>query len=389
LELLGVLNEMENVRDFAFLEMNESAITAKMISTISILLHSGTRQRDLTLTLMKVTNSLSRHIKIIKIIKITIIQEMVRFDISLLFTKDEVLVRGFRTIKALPHITVRDYTDKNVKRFRSHFGNSPYELSFVWAHLLESTDSGLEVKDKSEKGFKKILTAIHFLWAKPKNCKILATTCGYGCTRHVEGEELWKYVKAIQSLKSRVIVWPQAKCMDPNAQTYIGTIDGVDFKTREKSNDEFNVDKKQFTYKHHHGGVKYELVIDVFEPKIISINGPFDGAVDDRAICEDKVMHLIPEGKIIIADRGYGRNPKDYPGWNNKFALPCLTDSKRLANFKSRARCRHEGVNGLLVDYAILHKEFTHPHDKHVLAFEACCVLVQYKMNHGRPTWDV
>ena len=90
----------------------------------------------------------------------------------------------------------------------------------------------------------------------------------------------------------------------------------------------------------------------------------------------------------MVADRGYRRDDKDYPGWNNKFALPCLTDSQWLANFKSRLRCRHEGVNGLLVDYAILHKEFTHPDDKHVFAFEACCVLVQYRMNHGRPTWE-
>lgn len=80
---------------------------------------------------------------------------MVRFDVSLLFTQDEVLVRGFRTIKALPDITVDDYNEKNVSRFCGHFGSTPYETSFVWAHLLESTDSGLDVKDKSEKGLKK------------------------------------------------------------------------------------------------------------------------------------------------------------------------------------------------------------------------------------------
>lgn len=317
------------------------------------------------------------------------IQEMVRFDVSLLFTQDEVLVRGFRTIKALPDITVDDYNEKNVSRFCGHFGSTPYETSFVWAHLLESTDSGLDVKDKSEKGFKNFLTAMHFLWAKPKNNEILSTACGYNCIRHVEGEDLWKYVRAIQSLKSRVIVWPHAKLRKPNSQIYIGSIDGVDFKTREKANDQFNVDRKTFTYKHHHGGVKYELVVDAFAPKIISINGPFEGAVDDRDIYEDKVKDLIPEGKLIVADRGYRRSDeKKYPGWNNKFSLPSLSDSKFLASFKSRLRCRHEGVNGLLVDYAVLHKEFTHPHHKHVVAFEACCVLVQYKMNHGRATWE-
>jgi len=313
---------------------------------------------------------------------------MVRFDVSLLFTREDVLVRGFRTIKALPNITIRDYNKKNLKRFLSHFGNSPYELSFVWAHLLQSTDSGLDVKDKSEKGFKKILTACHFLWARPKNNEILATACGYNCTRHVEGEELWKYVKALASLKSRVIVWPDAKYKGHNSPIFIATIDGVDFKTREKSNDEFNQSPKQFTYKHHHGGQKYELVIDAFEPKIISMNGPFDGAVHDRVMYADRTMGRIPDGKVIVADRGYSRSDKEYPGWNKKFSFPSLSDSKLLGNFKSRLRCRHEAVNGLLVDYAVMHKEFTHPHDKHVFAFEAVCVLVQYKMDHGRPIWD-
>lgn len=314
---------------------------------------------------------------------------MVRFDTSLLFTRDEILVRGFRTIKALPNITIDDYNAKNVRRFQSFFCLSPYVMSFVWAKLLESTDSGLGPKDKSEKGLQKIFTAIHFLWARPKNNEILATTCGYNCTRHVEGEELWRYVKAIASLKSSVIVWPQAKYNDPTKQIFLATIDGVDFKTREKSTDEFNQDKKQFTYKHHHGGVKYELVIDAFESKIVSINGPFDGAVDDRAMYADRTMGRIPDGKLLVADRGYGRkDKKKYPGWNEKFSLPCHTDSQRLANFKSRLRCRHEAVNGLLVNWAVLHKEFTHPHDKHVFAFEAVCVLVQMNMDHGHPIWD-
>lgn len=283
---------------------------------------------------------------------------MVNFDVSLLFTRDEVLVRGFRTIKALPDITIDDYNEKNVKRFCGHFGNSPYEISFVWLHLLDSVDSGLDAKDKSEKGFKKILTAIHYLWARPKNNEVLATACGYNCTRHVEGEGLWKYARAVSSLESCVIVWPEAKLKQPGSQIFVGTIDGVDFRTREKSNDEFNVDKKQFTYKHHHGGLKYELVVDAFESKIISINGPFEGSADDRAMYADKTMGRIPEGKLLVADRGYGQSDeKKYPGWNKKFALPSLSDSKWLANFKSRARSRHEGVNGLLVDYAVLHKE--------------------------------
>ncbi|CAJ1945440.1 unnamed protein product [Cylindrotheca closterium] len=306
-------------------------------------------------------------------------------NVSLFFTSDEVLVRGFRTIKALPNITIDDNNKRNNERFMSFFGVSTTVISFAWAYILKSPDSGIDLKDKSEKGFQKILTACHYLWARPKNNEILATTCGYNCKRHVEGENLWKYVKALAKIKDQVIVWPETKYNNPRGQKILGTIDGVDFKTREKSTDQFNQCPKQFTYKHHHCGVKYELIVDAYTAKIVSINGPFRGGMSDKEIYQNKVKDRIPDGKFLVADRGYTNNK--VPGWNDKFAFPSHTDSKWLANTKSRLRCRHEAVNGKLVQFAVLHKEFTHPHDKHVFAFEAVCVLVQLSMNFGHPIW--
>lgn len=313
------------------------------------------------------------------------IKQEMSIAISLLFTPDEVLVRGFRTIKALPDISCDDYNAKNIDRFTSYFGVTPTVVSFVWSALLDSPVCGLDAKDHSEKGFQKILTAIHFLWARPRSNGILATTCGYNCTRHVEGENLWKYVKSIAYLKTGVIVWPD----EGSSHVFFGSIDGIDFKTREKSTKKFNQCPKQFTYKHHHCGVKYELVVHPFLPKILSINGPFRGGLDDREMYANRTKDRVPEGKVLIADRGYRRSDqKKYPGWNKKFSFPSLTDSKRLSNFKSRVRCRHEGVNGRLVSWCVLNQEFKHPHHKHVFAFEAVCVLVQYSMDHGHPIWQ-
>ena len=70
-------------------------------------------------------------------------------------------------------------------------------------------------------------------------------------------------------------------------------------------------------------------------------------------------------------------------------ALPNHRDSKDLYNFKSRARLRQETFNGRLKFFDVLNQTFRHGFDKHKLAMEAVCVIVQYQMDNGRPIFDV
>jgi hypothetical protein len=311
-----------------------------------------------------------------------------RFDIpfSLLFTPDEVLVRGFRTIEGLPSITSDDWCKKNVKKFVQEFGCSPSVIAFVWNDIVTTDiDLGLSASDISEKGFKSLLIALHFLFAYPKNNGILASHCGT-CKRLVEGEHKWKWIRALAKLQAIVIVWPEAEYNDPDGRKFLGTIDGIDFKTREKSTAELSVDKKQYTHKHNHGGVKYEIMMDAFRPKIVHLNGAFRGGEHDRNMFSNELKAKIPKGKLLITDRVYGN--ASVPGWNDILSLPNLTDSKELNNFKARAKSRHEAVNGRLKKFKVLDDTYRHEHKKHGLVFTAVCVLVQYSMDHGHPIFD-
>ena len=101
------------------------------------------------------------------------------FAVSLLFTPEEVLVRGFDTISGLPSITTNDYTKCNISKFKEHFGLSPSVIAFVWSDILTTDiDLGLDVGDKSKQEIRKLLVAIHFVWTYPKNAGILAPMCG-------------------------------------------------------------------------------------------------------------------------------------------------------------------------------------------------------------------
>ena len=70
-------------------------------------------------------------------------------------------------------------------------------------------------------------------------------------------------------------------------------------------------------------------------------------------------------------------------------ATPNTFDSKKLQNFKSRARLRQETFNGRLKYFSVLSETFRHSIAKHKLAFEAICVIVQYQMDNGSPIFDV
>ena len=57
-----------------------------------------------------------------------------------------------------------------MRKFKNYFGNDPTVIAFVWGDLLTTNlELGLDASDKSEKGFRKILIAIYFLWAKIKS----------------------------------------------------------------------------------------------------------------------------------------------------------------------------------------------------------------------------
>lgn len=87
-----------------------------------------------------------------------------------------------------------------------------------------------------------------------------------------------------------------------------------------------------------------------------------------------------------IANGGYEMGEEKDMGF---LCLPNTMDSRELKRFKSRARCRHESLNGRLNNFKILQDKFRHGMKCHGIAFEAVAVIIQYQMDNGAPIFDV
>ena len=95
----------------------------------------------------------------------------------LILSPEDVVNRGFRHYSGLPNNYNSGCTDDAVNTFKKIYGSSPTVIANIW-YDLQSKVNVVPTKLKSEIGFKKMLTAIHFVWAYPKNTKILATSFG-------------------------------------------------------------------------------------------------------------------------------------------------------------------------------------------------------------------
>ena len=180
-------------------------------------------------------------------------------------------------------------------------------------------------------------------------------------------------------LYSAQIVWPEEWDEEhpdfENTPTFLLTIDGIHCRCYEK-------DSSWYSHKFKQAGVNYELGVNVYENKLVWIKGPDKAATHDITVYRKDLKKKIPKGKRVIADGGYKGEPKT-------ISFPNAHDSKDLAKFKSRARCRHETFNGRLKTFGCLEQRFRHKIQKHVICFEAVCVIVQYQLDYGFPLFDV
>jgi hypothetical protein len=85
---------------------------------------------------------------------------------------------------------------------------------------------------------------------------------------------------------------------------------------------------------------------------------------------------MILEGKLVVADLGYR-------GESEFIATPNSHDTAEVRAFKSRILARHESFNGKVKQFKILRDRFRHGVEKHSMAFEAACVITQYRLEHG------
>lgn len=109
--------------------------------------------------------------------------------------------------------------------------------------------------------------------------------------------------------------------------------------------------------------------------------GPFPcGDWNDFSIFRFCLEELLEEGERVEADDGYsGGDPK-------KVKTPAgirYLDSTRKQEARGLARARHETVNNLLTNFAILHKTFHHDIELHGMCFRFCAILLQLSLQLG------
>jgi hypothetical protein len=267
-----------------------------------------------------------------------------------------------------------------IELFREHYGTSHVVLANIWKDLTETLieDARLDEKEKTEKGLKMFLIASFFLFTYPKNRGLIQSRFNV-CKTYCGGKKLWHWVSKIAALKARKIYWDPV-LDDPNSETFVITIDGTDKKMWEPtSHPRYNVDKGVFSKKFAHAAQTFEIGLSIYRNKIVWISGPHRAGKGDLVIFREGLKYMIANGKLAIVDLGYQSSEPD----EQMLSVPSHLDSKELYNFKSRARLRHETLNGRIAAFKSMSDTFRHGKEKMKLAFEAVAVIVQYQMDNG------
>jgi hypothetical protein len=200
----------------------------------------------------------------------------------------------------------------------------------------------------------------------------------------------WDLLLRLQALKAQKIVWPTVE--EIGDDVFVGTVDGTHIKTEEPNHPDLPKDTKAFSYKNKAAGLSYEIVVSLWESRIIWINGPFKASVHDKTIYSmpgGLYEKLLGSGLRVIGDSGYG-------GYEDTVSRLNRWDTAEVGKFKTRARMRQEAVNAKIktlrcVDSArFCHKgNHTDGQSKFKICFEAAVVVTQYKMEISEPLFDI
>ncbi|CAJ1946968.1 unnamed protein product [Cylindrotheca closterium] len=122
-------------------------------------------------------------------------------------------------------------------------------------------------------------------------------------------------------------------------------------------------------------GLDYELGISLVDNRLLWIRGPFPAETNDITVLREEglLAELKRRKQSAICDKGYNGEPNNVSTCNSH-------DNAGAKLFKSRALKGHEIFNNLLKQNNILDTRFRHNETKFRDAFEARCVLAQYRI---------
>lgn len=205
----------------------------------------------------------------------------------------------------------------------------------------------------------------------------------WGVNEKTFAKHTLSYSIALEAIAATKVVWPFEGDNMPE-EVFLATVDGVHFKVYEMRQ---TPNKNMKGHKFKGAAVAYELAISIWKGKLVWINGPFPAGENDLIIYKkpNGLKTKVPQGKRLIGDKIYLSQP-EISGRN-------ACDDKKLAVFKERAKARHETFNRRIKSFRILDTSFRSKTKdrltKHKTVLTACCVVVQYDMENGRPLFDI
>jgi hypothetical protein len=271
--------------------------------------------------------------------------------------------------------------EKHSKWFHCEYGASHHVVAQIFSDLQTTKIAAAKFHSATMVDLDYLLFAFHFLKQYPTEGQ--QQNKWHQCDKKLR-ENLWDILPRLQALKATKITWPTDAELADNI--WIGSVDGTHVKTVEPTHPDLPKDTEAFSYKNKAAGLSYEIVLSLFESRIIWINGPFPASYHDAAIfalpggLREKLQGT---GRRLIGDSGYS-------GHGDIVSMMNSHDAPEVSKAKIRARMRQEGVNSKIKTLRALDSaRFRHGPQKFKIVFEAGVVVTQYKMEITEPLFDV
>ena len=295
---------------------------------------------------------------------------------KLSFSNDDFLVLGMKHCGFSKKTISKCKATTGIVRFCDKFYVGPKTCSEIFLMIQEEA-LGQHTIEKPNPSH--LLLALYYLKKYPTKHELAGflDSCEETALKHAK-----RYTSAIAALRLYKIKW----IFDENTdEDFILSVDGVHCRVFEPRIDPST---KWFSSKFNKAALSYELGIAIFHDQLVWVSGPHPAATNDITIFKmtDGLMEKIPDGKIAIGDEGY-RGVPDKCATRNSFD----TDAVKL--FKKRVKARHESFNCRIKAFNVIDQPFRSTGEsrmeKHEMVFIACCVLVQFEMDGGRPLFKV
>ncbi|GAX17651.1 hypothetical protein FisN_UnNu085 [Fistulifera solaris] len=318
---------------------------------------------------------------------------------AFLFTPKEMMVKGLLLIPSYDVSRIKKLCQNTkLKDFKHWYGATPEVSSAIWKDLQTCDNVSNRINPRKAR-VEYFFMSLHFLRKYPtgeEQAKL------FNINRETVSTWTWFFLEKIAVLESQKIVWPKEwekeryaaarkkgkDQQDVYAVSFGCSVDGTHGRIHEPSVGEpQSKNPIYFSHKSHGPAFAYEFAIDIFQDRLVWMNGPFPASTPDREIFKNGLMKMIPDGMRVVADSGYS-------GEKLKHIIsgPNPRDSKKLRKFKSRARSRQEDFNARLKNYKICAETFRHDRyrkKRHKASWTAVAIICQYRIEHEKTFWSV